>query len=255
VPAAEQTLPGTDWLVPSWPAASRVRGFVTTRHGGVSAGAYASLNLGFSAADEAAHVVQNRGRVEQHLPAAPCWLRQVHGARVVALDERPAEAPMADAAVTRRRGLPLVVLIADCLPVLLADRAGTVVGVAHAGWRGVAAGVLEATVAAMQCPAPEVVAWIGPGIGPEAFEVGRDVLDAFAAHDARAAQAFRPLRAGKWLANLPALARMRLRAAGVTEVSGGTWCTARDASRFYSYRRDGPSGRMGAFVWLDPADR
>jgi hypothetical protein len=248
--AHESTLAGTDWLVPAWPAAARVRGFVTTRNGGASEGAYASLNLGFAAGDDTQRVADNRRRVEQHLPGPACWLRQVHGAAVVALDERPLDAPVADGAVTRTPRLPLVVLVADCLPVLLADRAGTVVGIAHAGWRGVAAGVLEATVAAMNCPPREIVAWIGPGIGADAFEVGPDVLDAFVAHDRAAAPAFRPLRAGKWLADLPALARMRLRDAGVTQASGGTWCTMRDAQRFYSYRRDGPSGRMGAFIWL-----
>jgi YfiH family protein len=239
------------WLVPQWPAPPNVRGFVTTRGGGVSDGSYASMNLGFAAGDDAARVTENRRRVAQHLPGSPAWLRQVHGANVVTVVDGLADAPVADAAVTRARGLPLVVLVADCLPVLLADRAGTTVAVAHAGWRGVVAGVLESTVRAMECPPRDVVAWIGPGIGPEAFEVGEDVLDAFVARDAAARAAFRPLRAGKWLADLPALARMRLESAGVAHTTGGTWCTVRDAQRFYSYRRDGPSGRMGAFIWLE----
>lgn len=240
-----------DWLVPQWPAPRNVRGFVTTRNGGVSEGSYASMNLGFAAGDDAARVAENRRRVAQHLPGAPAWLRQVHGANVVTLVERPGAVPIADAAVTRTRALPLVVLVADCLPVLLADRAGTTVGVAHAGWRGVVAGVLESTVRAMECAPQDIVAWIGPGIGPDAFEVGEDVLEAFVARDDGAREAFRPLRAGKWLANLPALARMRLASAGIAHTTGGTWCTVRDAQRFYSYRRDGPSGRMGAFIWLE----
>jgi hypothetical protein len=246
----ESTLAGTDWLLPQWPAAPHVHGFVTTRNGGVSEGPYASLNLGFAAGDDAAHVAENRRRVERHLPARPSWLRQVHGAEVVSLSAPRGDMPAADAAVTRTHGLPLVVLVADCLPVLLADRAGAVVAVAHAGWRGLAAGVLEATIAAMACAPHDIVAWIGPGIGRDAFEVGKDVLDAFVARDAAAAQAFRPLRAGKWLADLPALARRRLSACGVASVHGGTWCTLSDAQRFYSYRREGPSGRMGAFIWL-----
>ena len=240
-----------DWLVPQWPAPRNVRGFVTTRSGGVSEGSYASMNLGFAAGDDAARVAENRRRVAQHLPGAPAWLRQVHGANVVTLVERPGDVPIADAAVTRTRALPLVVLVADCLPVLLADRAGTTVGVAHAGWRGVVAGVLESTVRAMECAPHDIVAWIGPGIGPDAFEVGEDVLEAFLARDDGAREAFRPLRAGKWLADLPALARMRLASAGIAHTTGGTWCTVRDAQRFYSYRRDGPSGRMGAFIWLE----
>lgn len=247
----ESTLPGTDWLLPQRPLAPNVHAFVTTRNGGASHGPYASLNLGFAAGDDAAAAAENRRRVERHLPAPPCWLRQLHGASVVTLMQPPDHMPAADGAVTRTRGLPLVVLVADCLPVLLADRAGAVVGIAHAGWRGLAAGVLEATVAAMACAPSGVVAWLGPGIGPDAFEVGRDVFDAFALPDGGAAQAFRPLRAGKWLADLPALARRRLHAVGVTDVQGGTWCTFADVRRFYSYRRDGPSGRMAAFIWLE----
>ena len=245
-------LAATGWIVPQWPVPARVRGFVTTRDGGVSTGPYASLNLGHGGDDPRA-VDENRRRVQQHLPAAPAWLRQVHGAEVVDVAATPATAPIADAAVTRMSGTPLVVMVADCLPVMLAQRNGAAVAIAHAGWRGVSAGVLERTVAAMSCAPQDLVAWIGPGIGPQAFEVGRDVLDAFVRHDAAAAAAFAPLRAGKWLADLPRLARQRLAAAGVTDVHGGTWCTVREPARFFSYRRDRASGRMGAFIWIDAA--
>ena len=239
----------TDWIVPSWPVPPRVRAFVTTRNGGVSTGPYATLNLGYGR-DDAAAVTENRRRVQQHLPAAPTWLRQVHGADVRDVAAPDASEPTADAAVTRAADVPLVVMVADCLPVLLAERNGAIVGVAHAGWRGVSAGVLERTVAAMRCAPHDIVAWIGPGIGPQAFEVGRDVYDAFVAHDAAAAAEFRPLREGKWLADLPRLARRRLAAAGVGNVHGGEGCTMRDPGRFFSYRRDGASGRMGAFIWI-----
>ena len=243
-----------DWLVAEWPVSDRVRAFVTTRSGGVSTGRYASLNLGFGAAggagDDPAAVAENRRRVVHTLPAAPTWLQQVHGTGVVAVDAPLREAPTADAAITRAPDTPLVVLAADCLPVLLAARDGSVVGAAHAGWRGLAAGVVERAVAAMGCPAREIVAWLGPCIGPDAFEVGADVRDAFVSADGGADACFRPLREGKWLADLPALARRRLAATGVEAAFGGTWCTVRTPRRFYSYRRDGVTGRMAAVVWL-----
>lgn len=249
----ESAVPGTDWLLPGWPVDARVRAFVTTRNGGVSRAPYASLNLGTGVRDDARDVAENRRRVLGHLPAQPCWLRQVHGADVVTLSSAPDVAPIADAAVTRTAGLPLAVLVADCMPVLLAERAGEAIGIAHAGWRGLAAGVVEATIGAMACAPERVVAWLGPAIGPDAFEVGADVRDAFVAVDSAAAASFHPLREGKWLADLPALAHARLRAAGVTGVHGGRWCTVRDGQRFYSYRRDGETGRMAAFLWLDGA--
>jgi YfiH family protein len=168
-----------------------------------------------------------------------------------ALPTAAPQAPEADAAVTRRSGVPLVVLVADCLPVLLAAEDGSVIGIAHAGWRGLAGGVVEATLAAMRCRGGRVHAWLGPCIGPQAFEVGAEVREAFASRDAAALAHFIPLRQGKWLADLPALARRRLHAAGVQHVHGGTWCTVRDDARFFSYRRDGETGRMGAFLWLE----
>jgi YfiH family protein len=174
----------------------------------------------------------------------------VHGTTVAIVDAPPADAPVADAAVTRATNVPLVVMVADCLPVLLAARDGSVVGLAHAGWRGLAAGVIERTLEAMGCAPQEVVAWLGPSIGPDAFEVGADVYAAFVDAEAGAATCFRAVRAGKWLADLPGLAHRRLAAAGVRDAHGGTWCTVRAPTRFYSYRRDGPSGRMAAFLWL-----
>ena len=243
-------LRATDSIVPSWPVAARVRAFVTTRNGGVSSGPYASLNLGYGGDADAA-VTENRRRVQRHLPAPPTWLRQVHGADVRDVGSPDATAPTADAAVTRAHHVPLVVMIADCLPVFLAERDGATVGVAHAGWRGLSAGVLERTVAAMRCAPRDLVAWIGPGIGPQSFEVGRDVFDAFVARDSAASAAFTPLREGKWLGDLPQLARRRLSAAGVVDVHGIDACTMRDPARFFSYRRDGASGRMGAFIWIE----
>jgi len=254
-----------EWLVPDWPVDARVRAFVTTRAGGVSEGAYASLDLGGGASGGDVHaVMENRRRVARHLPAAPTWLQQVHGTQVLRVEAPPRHAaaspqdngalPVADAAVTQVPDVPLAVRVADCLPVFLASRDGTAVGVAHAGWRGLAAGVLEGTLGALDRAPASVVAWIGPGIGPDAFEVSDDVHAAFTGADTGSASHFRSIRAGKWLADLPALARRRLVAAGVSEVRGGKWCTVRDSARFFSYRRDGATGRMAAVIWIAPKD-
>jgi YfiH family protein len=239
-----------DWIVPDWPAPPAVRALVTTRNGGVSQGPYASLNLGLKVNDDPQAVTRNRALLRAHLPAEPRWIAQVHGNRVVDAD-RFEGLPEADAAVSRTPGTVCAVMIADCMPVLLADRSGTVVGAAHAGWRGLAAGVIENTVEAMGVDPGELVAWLGPAIGPDAFEVGADVRDAFLALDAGAAPAFRDHRPGKWLADLFWLARRRLAALGVTEVYGGGLCTVSDPARFFSHRRDRVSGRMAALVWLD----
>jgi polyphenol oxidase len=249
---------GLDWVVPRWHGPSRVAAFFTTRHGGAAAGATATMDVGTArpARDELAGAVgENRRRLRAFLPADPIWLSQVHGRGVVTADARNAEAlraavPEADAAVTREPDLVLTVRTADCLPVLLADRAGTVLAVAHAGWRGLAAGVLEATLAAMDVDAREVAGWIGPAIGPRAFEVGADVHAAFVGDDPGASVHFTPLRAGKWLADLAGLARRRLAARGVADVAGGCWCTHAESARFFSYRRDRESGRMALVAWL-----
>ena len=241
-------------IVPGWPVPPRVRAFVTTRAGGVSAAPYDGFNLGTRCGDDPAAVSANRTRLRAGLPSEPAWLRQVHGARVVeasAVIQNRAVEPEADGSCTRAAGVVCTVLVADCMPVLLAHRAGTAVAAAHAGWRGMSSGVIEAAVAGMRVPPRELIAWLGPAIGPEHFEVGADVLLAFTQHDAEAASAFKPYpgRAGKWLCDLYALARLRLAALGVSAVYGGGYCTVSEP-RFYSFRRDRQTGRMGAFIWL-----
>ena len=244
--------PHPDWIVPDWPAPAGVRAFVTTRAGGVSAPPYDSLNLGDRTDDDPAAVAANKARVRASLPADPRWLAQVHGATVVHADAVDG-AVAADASWTRTRSVVCAIKIADCMPVLLCDVRGDAVGAAHAGWRGLSAGVLEATMAAMAVPPGRIVAYLGPAIGPTAFEVGEDVLAAFLARDEGAATAFAPLRPGKWLADLFTLARRQLVAAGVTRIHGGTDCTVRD-TRFFSHRRDRTTGRMAAFIWRDRID-
>ena len=239
-----------EWLVPDWDAPPRVRAFVTTRAGGVSHGAYATMNLSASNGDDAIDVARNRTIVCEALPANPAWMRQVHGTDVLDLDRWEGDRPTADAAVASRQGRVCNVLTADCLPLFLCDGEGERVAVAHAGWRGLAAGVIENAVAALRAPAGEVLAWMGPAIGPRAFEVGPEVREAFVARDARAASAFAPHTPGKFLADLYALARQRLEAAGVTRIGGGGFCTFHETGRFFSYRREKMSGRMGAFIWL-----
>jgi hypothetical protein len=242
---------------PAWPG---VRYFCTTRAGGVSQAPRDTLNLGLRAGDAPEAVAENRRRVRAAVPGEPLWLRQVHGAEVADADQEgdPGE-PALDASVTTRPGRVLAVMVADCLPVALADAQGTVLGVAHAGWRGLAGGVLENTLKAMRAKAPRAGgwrAWIGPGIGPTAFEVGEDVLRAFAADgpEARALFAPRPGVPGKWLADLPALARLRLLRAGVEEPAVSGLCTVSDTQRFFSYRRDGETGRMALLAWLQPGE-
>ena len=240
-----------DWIVPDWPAPANVRAVITTRAGGVSPGPYASLNLGYSTGDDEAAVRENRERLRAALPAEPRWLKQVHGARVVQAESVSA-APEADASTALESGTVCAIMVADCLPVLLTDAAGSVVAAAHAGWRGLAGGVIDNTVTAMAARGADtrnLVAYIGPGIGPSAFEVGDDVHDAFTSRDAAAAAAFTRHAGGKWLADLPWLARRALERCGVRSVHGGELCTYTDAARFYSYRRDRTTGRMGAFIW------
>jgi YfiH family protein len=241
-----------EWIVPDWDAPSNVRAFVTTRHGGVSSGEYASMNLGERSGDDAAHVARNRAIVQELLPSTPRWMSQVHGASVADLDRASeGEIAKADAAVARLPGQVGVVLTADCMPLFLSDAAGKRVAVAHAGWRGMAAGVIENAVRAMDTDPAQVFAWMGPTIGPDVFEVGPEVREAFVQIDARAGAAFRPHVPGKYLGDLYALARQRLERAGVKRVSGGGFCTYTEADRFFSYRRVQASGRMGAFIWME----
>lgn len=239
----------SDWIVPDWPAPPAVRALTTTRHGGASIGAHASFNLAGHVGDDPAAVAANRERLRARVPVPPLWLNQVHGVQCVCVDAADEHAD-ADAAWTRERQRACVVMTADCLPVLLCDEAGSVVAAAHAGWRGLAAGVLEATVAAMATPEARLLAWLGPAIGPTAFEVGGEVRAAFVGDDAAAATAFAPGVAGKWWCDLYALARLRLARAGVERVYGGGFCTASETGRFFSYRREGVTGRMASLVWL-----
>lgn len=239
-------------IVPDWPAPPGVRGIVTTRSGGVGAGAHASFNLGQRAGDDPRAVARNRELARTWLPAEPVWLRQVHGSVVVDAATVPAgEEPQADAAFTRAPRVVCAVLVADCMPVLLAATDGSVVGAAHAGWRGLAGGVIEATLEAMQVRARDVLAFLGPAIGPHAYEVGEEVRDAFVAHGAGAESAFTPTRPRHWLLDLYAIARQRLAAQGVRSVSGGTFCTYSDPGRFFSFRRERTTGRMAAFIWRE----
>jgi polyphenol oxidase len=242
-------------LLPDWPAPAAVRAAFTLRAGGVSSGSYASLNLGRHVGDDALAVSENRRRVAAglRLPAEPLWLSQVHGTAVVAADEMPpdATAPQADAALTRQPGRVLAVQVADCLPVLLAQRDAEAVAVVHAGWRGLAAGVIESTVAALGYDGDELHAWLGPAIGPAHFEVGEQVRAAFCAHDGEAAAAFVANQRGRWQCDLHLLARQRLSALGVRSIHGAPRCTYGESDAFYSFRRDGTTGRMAALIWLN----
>jgi YfiH family protein len=241
-----------DWIVPDWPAPANVRAFVTTRAGGVSDGAYASMNLGASSGDDPARVERNREILKSVLPQAPTWLAQVHGVDVADLDgPLPMDSPRADASVTGTRRRVCTVLTADCMPLFLCDGEGRRVAVAHAGWRGLSAGVIENAVSAVHAKGEDVIAWMGPAIGPKAFEVGPEVREAFMAKDPRADEAFVPRGNGKYLADLYALARQRLASAGVRRVFGGDFCTYNETGRFFSYRRVQRSGRMGAFIWIE----
>ena len=237
-----------EWLVPDWPAPPNVRAFVTTRAGGVSEGEYASMNLGLSSGDSADRVRTNRQIVRAALPSDPVYMRQVHGTAVAMLDSVD-DSVTADAAVCGVAGRVATVLTADCMPLLLVDRGGARVAAVHAGWRGMAAGVVESAVDALGVPPADVIAWMGPTIGPDAFEVGPEVREAFVACDPKAAAAFRAHKPGKFMADLYELARLRLASRGVTEAFGGGFCTFHETGRFFSYRRAAKSGRMGAFIW------
>lgn len=250
-------------IAADWPAPANVRAFTTLRTGpGVSVAPFDRFNLGLGCGDEPAHALQNRERLraEFALPAAPCWLQQVHGVQVHRFDEAGAEgamssiadaiAPVADAAVTDLADTVLAVLTADCLPVLFCNESGTEVAAAHAGWRGLAGGILEATVQAMESPPESLLAWLGPAAGPRAYEIGPEVRAAFVDRDADAAIAFTATRDGHWLVDLYALARQRLASAGVHRVFGGGLCTISDPQRFYSHRRDQRTGRMASLVWI-----
>jgi YfiH family protein len=252
----------SDCIVPDWPGMPPSTGALsTTRRGGVSLAPYGDgaggggLNLGLHVGDDGDAVLRNRALLQAQLPGAPVWLNQVHGAVVV--DAAAVEGvPEADASFTTRPGVVCAIMTADCLPVLFADRAGAVVGAAHAGWRGLAQGVLQNTVARMRdAGAGDITAWLGPAIGPQSFEVGDDVRAAFADSDPAAAAAFVAQPGGKYLADIYRLARLALAGCGVGQVGGGGFCTVVDAGRFYSYRRDRATGRMASLVWIGPPRR
>lgn len=249
-------------LLADWPAPKNVHAFTTLRHGaGESLPPFDHFNLGNRVAadgDDAATVERNRVELVERfaLPSAPHWLRQVHGTDVASFSGpgvvvAAADEPVADASVTSTPGVVLAILTADCLPVVFANTAGTQIGVAHAGWRGLAEGVLENTVAAMHAPAGDLIAWLGPAAGPQAYEIGEEVFDAFVSRDAEAASAFVATRPGHWRVDLYQLARQRLAALGITRVHGGELCTISDPQRFYSHRRDRRSGRMATVVWME----
>ncbi len=242
----------SDWIVPDWPAPPNVRAVCTTRAGGVSISPYDGLNLGDHVGDDPAAVGRNRRIFSEALGARPVFLQQVHGVKTMSLSIETPDGMTADGCVTNQRGIACTIMVADCLPILLTDAHGSAGAAAHAGWRGLAEGVVEVAAAAM--PRGDLIAWLGPCIGPDAFEVGAEVRDAFVARNAGAATLFKAHGQGKFLADLPGLARLRLHALGVTAIHGNDgsieWCTVSNPSRFFSHRRDRVSGRLAAAVWL-----
>ncbi len=237
------------WIEPDWPAPAGVRAASTLRSGGCSSGRYASLNLGHHVGDEDSAVRRNRRNVrrELSLPAEPLWLQQVHGTRIV--DAAAADDVIADGSIATQAGLVCVVMTADCLPILLCSQDGTRVAAVHGGWKGLAGGVIEAAVEALGTT--ELMAWLGPAIGPDAFEVGDEVRRAFVANRHHLAEAFRPAPDGRWLADLYAIARWQLSDLGVEVCHGGGCCTYSEPDRFFSYRRDGVTGRMATLIWRE----
>lgn len=241
-----------DFIRPNWPVPLNVRALQTTRLGGVSRAPYASLNLGTHVNDDGMAVAHNRQLLSPYLPSEPVWVNQVHGVAVIDA-EKSGCLENADASFTTQKNVVCVTMTADCLPVLLCDDAGTVVAAVHAGWRGLCDGVVEAAIHKMPVQPGHILAWLGPAIGPAAFEVGSDVREAFMAVDAQARQAFKP-HGDKWLCDMYALAKQRLNKVGVTQIYGGSinedFCTYIDEARFFSFRRDNVTGRMASLVWL-----
>jgi YfiH family protein len=238
-------------IIPDWAAPARVKAVTTTRLGGCSLPPYETLNLGEHVGDNPLHVGENRRRIAMAaaLPGNPGWLQQVHENTVVEIEHGCADI-RADASCTRQSGVVCVVMTADCLPILLCDRVGAQVAAVHAGWRGLACGVISATVARMACSPAQILAWLGPGIGAAAFEVGDEVRQTFVGQDMGHAVCFAASPRGRWMADLYGLARRQLQAAGVGDISGGSHCTYTERDLFFSYRRDGITGRMGSFIWL-----
>ncbi len=242
-----------DWIEPDWPAAGQVRAVITTRGGGHSAPPFDTLNLADHVGDDPARVARNRALLREALGLRrePFWLRQVHGCAVAGF-QSGAGCVEADASVSQVPGQPCAVLTADCLPLLLCNRAGSRVAAVHAGWRGLVAGIIPAALDRFEEPGEQLLAWLGPAIGPQAFEVGSEVRDRFLALDPRHAAAFRPGRGGRWWADIYDLARRVLADRGLGFVGGGDYCTVGDQDRFFSYRRDGVTGRMASLIWIEP---
>ena len=240
-----------DFLIADWPAPANVKTLITTRNGGVSQGVYQSLNLGSHVGDNPDAVQRNREIVQEQVGLPVAYLNQIHSTIVVNAVEALGNTPDADASVDNTGKAACAAMTADCLPVLFCNKAGTVVAAAHAGWRGLAGGVLQNTIAAMKVPPVEIMAYLGPAISADAFEVGQDVFDAFCAPMPEAADAFEDIGGGKYLADIYALARLVLRREGVNMIYGGTHCTVLERDTFFSYRRDGMTGRMASLIWLD----
>lgn len=244
-----------DWIRPNWPLPPRVRSLITTRAGGVSEGPYGRMNLGMHVGDRPEAVRANRDLLRRvaELPAEPAWLTQIHGIEVLELEEAPAATPVADGAVSSEPGVVLCILTADCLPILLADQAGDRIGALHAGWRGLAGGIVEAGVGTMKRPPHRLHAYLGPGIGAAAYEVGDDVREAFLQRLMAAQHYFAPTPQGRWLADMYGLARLFLCESGLAaeNIHGGGFCTFGEAKRFFSYRREGATGRMASLLWLE----
>jgi hypothetical protein len=238
-----------EFISPDWPAPANVKALQTTRAGGISTGNYASLNLGDHVKDNPLHVAHNRQSLSPFLPTEPVWLQQVHGIRVIDASTSSC-IETADASFSTRKEVVCVTMTADCLPVLLCDEAGSVVAAIHAGWRSLCDGVIEATVNAMPVEATQLMAWLGPAIGPDAFEVGSEVRAQFIAQDAQAETAFRP-QGDKWLGDLYTIARQRLNTLRIHQIYGGGRCTFNEPDTFFSFRRDGDTGRMATMIWLE----
>jgi len=243
----------TDWIIPGWPAPENVRALSTTRDGGCSLPPWDSFNLGNHVGDDPAHVARNRVRLVDlgGLPGEPLWMEQVHGSEVLSFSSSDCRG---DACFSRNTGEVCAIMTADCLPVLFCDEQGSQVAAAHAGWRGLAAGVLEQTLRCFEGSASAIMVWLGPAIGPQAFEVGNEVRETFLQQQDAAETAFAPHGRGKWLADIYQLARLRLQAQGVTRISGGDHCTYTESERFFSYRRDGRTGRMASLIWLEKSN-
>jgi YfiH family protein len=243
-----------NWITPDWPAPSNVKALTTVRQGGFSNGPYEGLNLADHVGDSAEIVSENRHllKTAAKLPNDPLWLKQVHGTTLITLGDYAAPYPVleADAACAFSEKEICSVLTADCLPLLLCDRQGTRVSAVHAGWRGLAAGVIEAAVLKLNTAPNNLMVWLGPAIGPQFFEVREDVLRAF--ENEQSLETFMPTETGTWLCNIYALAKIRLRRLGITAIFGGTFCTYQESQRFYSFRRSGTTGRMTSLIWLEP---